>query len=124
MDRILRLESAIFLKGAIEFASKFEDRTPAEREALIQAEIYLKYEKSLRNLNIQEARIRRCREKDQAELVRLQIIRKREERMAAEAPSNSAPGEVPAPNGFEFSTHKARQPNTHSAPQKSFSRVA
>ena len=84
------MESAILLKGKIEFENHFEDRTPAERESLILAEIYLKYEKSLRNLHIQEARLRRCREKDQAELTRLQTLRKREEHSASEAESNNS----------------------------------
>ena len=104
MNRTVGMESAILLKGKIEFENHFEDRTPAERESLILAEIYLKYEKSLRNLHIQEGRLRRCREKDQAELTRLQTLRKREEHSASEASQiTHSPSRVSA-NGFDFST--------------------
>jgi transcription termination factor NusB len=99
LDRIQRLESAILLKGHIEFAGKYEDRTPRERALLIDADAYLKYEKQLRNLNIQEARLRRLMDKDRAELSRLQAIRKREEKQAS--PAHPQPKDQ---NGFEFST--------------------
>ena len=118
LDRIIRLESAVLLKGHNEFAGKFEDEAPAHREALILAELYLKYEKSLRNLNIQEARLRRTREKDSAELLHLQTIRRREEKNAAEEalpahPQTSAHPAKPA-NGFVFSTHPAAVPKPFS----------
>lgn len=118
LGRLLRIETAILLKGELEFADKFDDRLPAHRPGLRLAEIYLKYEKSLRNLNIQEARIRRCREKAQAELLRLQIIRKRGAREAEAAaveaaapatalqPQSRPSTAVPSKNGFDFSTHQ------------------
>lgn len=112
LSRLLRMESAIFLKGNREFAGKFEESPAAERDALILAEVYLKYEKSLRNLNTQEARLRRSVEKDKAELTRLQTIRKREEQMAAEVEPTSLRPHQPRPltevfseNGFVFSSH-------------------
>jgi hypothetical protein len=94
--RIQSIEIGILLKGDLELADKYPDRPAFERTHLIQAESYIKYEKQLRNLNIQEARLRRTREKDCAELLRLQTIRKREEA--------NRPASEPAQNGFEFST--------------------
>lgn len=101
MDRIQRLEIGILLKGDLEFAGKYEDRAARERTLLIQAESYIKYEKQLRNLHIQESRIRRVMEKDRAELLRLQAIRKRNEENEATKPAQPT---AAAPNGFVFST--------------------
>jgi hypothetical protein len=100
--RIKSLETGIMLRGQIEFAGKFEDQTSARRAQLIDVETYLKYEKSIRNLNIQEARLHRRLEKDQAELIRLQSNRKHQEMLAAQ--TKPAVGQ----NGFEFSTTENR----------------
>jgi hypothetical protein len=114
ITRIKALETGIMVKGQIEFAGKFEDQTPARRAQLIDVETYLKYEKSIRNLNIQEARLHRRIEKDQAELLRLQANRRREEMLAAQtkpAPSRQPhPTASPKPNGFEFSTAQTDHP--------------
>ncbi len=108
LTRLKTLEAGIFIKGQIEFANRYEDQPADTRAQLIQVETYLKYERSIRNLNIQEARLHRRMEKDQAELTRLQTARKREERLAAEAVSvtSAKPAAHAAanPNGFEFST--------------------
>ena len=119
LNRIQTLESAIYIKGRIEFASKYEDEPAAVRKALIDAEVYLKYEKSIRNLNIQEARLNRMYDKDRAELQRLQITRKRDERIAAQAAAEAAakapktqPTAAPRKNGFDFSTQNQR-PSAH-----------
>jgi len=110
LDRIVTLESAIYLKGTLEFADAHADQPEAHRKALIQAETYLKYEKPLRNLNIQEARLQRQRTKTLAELKDLQD---RPEPVPAKA-------QAAAPNGFEFSTEfnapAAAEPNTPSSP--------
>ena len=111
--RLKRIESAIFLKGEIEFANRFEDRMVFEREDMIHAEVYLKYEKSIRNLNIQEARLRRAMEKDLAELQRLQTTRRRTERIAAEEAAKTPT--APKPNGFDFATQPTRPQTTASA---------
>jgi hypothetical protein len=63
ITRIKTLETGIMLKRQIEFASRYEDQAPARRAQLIDVETYLKYEKSIRNLNIQEARLQRRIEK-------------------------------------------------------------
>jgi hypothetical protein len=101
ISRIQRIEIGILLKGDLEFADKYQERTPFERTHLIQAESYIKYEKQLRNLNIQEGRLRRTREKDLAELQRLQAQRHGEEAQNPPQPQN----------GFEFST-----PQTSNSP--------
>ena len=109
--RIKNLETGILLKGQIELAKLYEDLPAPRRAQLIQVETYLKYEKSIRNLNVQEARLHRRMEKDQAELTRLQTLRKREEsqalresRSVVRQASPATPTYTAPPNGFEFST--------------------
>ena len=97
LERIINLEFGIFAKGSIEFADQFHDLDPAARAQMIQVETYLKYEKSLRNLHTQEARLHRRLSKDVTELRRLQAERRQCE---SELPARSA---SPAPRGFEFS---------------------
>jgi hypothetical protein len=80
MQRIPALEMAIYAQGRIEFAEKFNDREPALRPSLIELETHLAYEKQLRNLQIQEARLHRRRQHDLAELRDMQQERHREER--------------------------------------------
>jgi hypothetical protein len=107
LQRLQALETGIMLKGQIEFASKYADQSPARRAQLIDVDTYLKYEKSIRNLHIHEARLHRRLEKDQAELIRLQNERKREERFAAEQamqPNPQPSSNSARPNGFDFST--------------------
>ena len=105
----MRLETALLYKGQLECASKFADQPPARRDSLINIEAYLKYEKSMRNLQLQECRLNRRYEKDQAELTRLQTERRRAaSRLEAQVSQKPA---APA-NGFVFST--AQTP--HSTP--------
>jgi hypothetical protein len=54
-------------------------------------------------------------DKDRAELQRLQITRKRDERIAAEAAAKAAksqPTEAPQKNGFDFSTRQSGPSST------------
>jgi hypothetical protein len=111
LQRCRVLETGILVKGEMEFSSKYEDQSPARRAQLIQVDAYLKYEKSIRNLQIQEARLHRRLEKDQAELLRLQNIRKRQEQLAAEA-AQTAVNHPSRQNGFEFSTPESHTPAT------------
>jgi len=90
LARIPCLEMAIFAKGRIEFANLFDEQSLAARPHLMDAHTFLVYEKQIHNLQLQEARLVRRREKEAAELRKLQA-----ERIQKEAP--------PA-NGFEFST--------------------
>ena len=93
LARIPCLEMAIFAKGRIEFANLFDEHSLAARPHLMDAHTFLVYEKQIRNLQLQEARLVRRREKEAAELRKLQA--ERIQRIQKEAP--------PA-NGFEFST--------------------
>jgi hypothetical protein len=106
----------------LEFADSFDEYDPSVRPSLIQAQAFLKYEKQLRNLQLQEARLFRRYEKDRAELRELQQARKQKE---AEALSHAAANETsrpvpPAEFGFEFSTAQFEQDldrvETHPAP--------
>lgn len=111
LQRIPNLENALFAQGYVEFADAFEDHDPALRLGLIQAQAFLKYEKQIRNLNLQESRLFRRYEKDRAELRELQQLRRNREMEALEtahlqhhpAATDAAPVE-PLSNGFEFST--------------------
>jgi hypothetical protein len=92
LRRIPTLEAALFAKGRLEFAHLYDDQDLAARPHLIDAYTYLVYEKPIRNLQLQEARLTRRREKETAELRLLQADRKQKE----EKPETS--------HGFEFST--------------------
>jgi hypothetical protein len=95
LRRIPALEMAIYAQGCIEFAGLFEDQEdPDVRRSLIELHTHLVYEKQLRNLQLQESRLVRRREKETATLRRLQDERRQRER---QAPATSIP------NGFEFS---------------------
>jgi hypothetical protein len=84
LQRIPGLEMAIYARGREEFAEKFEEQDPAVRSARIDLETFLQYQKPLRNLQIQEGRLQRQREKDMAELRELQ-----EDRRQAEQPQTA-----------------------------------
>ena len=117
LKRIPGLEMAILSKGHLECADTFADFDPSLRAPLIELRIEVKYEKQLRNLRLQEARLFRRLEKEKAELRRLQ-----QERQAADkaretkaldtvaqlylhAKHHDQPFTAPAAaaNGFEFS---------------------
>jgi hypothetical protein len=110
LRRIPGLELAIYARGRAEFANNFDDHDPSIRASLIELQTFTIYEKQLRNLQLQEARLARRREKETAELRKLQQERKAKE---AEALDLAAPQYVkakhagepfdPAPNGFGFS---------------------
>ncbi len=105
LRRIPALEMALFAKGRIEFANLFEEEDLAARPHLIDAHTFLVYEKQIRNLQIQEARLARRREKEMAELRELQRQRKEKEEQNA--------------NGFVFSKPAAATLTPASAPIRS-----
>ena len=119
LARIPGLEMAIFAQGSIEFAEEFEDQEEPVRRALIEAQTYLAYEKQLRNLNLQEARLVRRREKETAELRLLQQARiARELREASTQRAALPDDETVSPDllneaGFVFS-NAATTPVPHS----------
>jgi hypothetical protein len=102
--RIPGLEMAIYAQGRVQFAEKFNDYEPALRPSLIDLQTHLAYEKQLRNLQLQEARLHRRREKDLAELRQLQQEREHREREQLETAKRDKKPLDPAGLGFEFST--------------------
>ena len=70
--RIPALEMGIYAVGRLEFAGLFPDEDEAVRKHLIEAQVFLAYQRQLNNLSIQESRLRRQREKDTAALRELQ----------------------------------------------------
>jgi hypothetical protein len=106
LERVMNLEFAIYTKGSIEFADQFDHLDPAARNQMIQVETFLKYEKSIRNLNTQEARLQRKLVKDTLELQRLQAERHQQE--AEKAAFLARRSAITPAVGFEFSN----APNT------------
>ncbi len=79
-------------------------------EGVSELDTFLKYEKQLRNLQLQEGRLRRHREKDLAELRQLQTDRIAEEKLQLQdaamlytAAQRDGKSWDPADDGFEFS---------------------
>jgi hypothetical protein len=102
LQRIPGLEMAIYAKGRDEFADQFNDLAPEVRNARIDLETTLHYQKPLRNLQLQESRLRRQREKDMAELKALQSECQAAEIEAFEQHMLSKQAPSPS-NGFVFS---------------------
>ena len=114
--RIPSLEMGIYALGRMELAAKFEQEDAAVRAALIEAQIFLTYQKQLNNLGIQEGRLRKQREKDVADLLKCQRERKeREEKRMKQASDLYEDAQEagqpfdPAEFGFEFSIQQIEQ---------------
>jgi hypothetical protein len=121
LDRIPSLEAGIYAIGRRELAAQFADEEDeAVRKAMIEAQVFLTYRRDLNNLSVQEARLRRQYEKDEAELKRLVAEREKaaKDRRTAEnrrwqdailhyrtARECGLPFD-PAEIGFEFSTEE------------------
>jgi hypothetical protein len=106
--RTLALEMAIFAQGRIEFAPQFAEHNPELRESLIDVHTFLTYEKQIRGLQLQEARLVRRADKASAELRTLQKERRqREEHARPKHDENrqhqSAGAAQSTQNGFVFS---------------------
>jgi hypothetical protein len=76
--RIPSLEMGIYALGRLEFAELFPEYDEGSRKILIDAKVFLAYQRQLVNLGIQEGRLRRQAEKDLAALQALQEPRIRE----------------------------------------------
>jgi hypothetical protein len=76
--RIPALEMGVYAVGRLEFAELFANEDEAARKHLIEAKVFLAYQRQLNNLSIQENRLRRQREKDTAALRELQQERLRQ----------------------------------------------
>ena len=110
--RIPSLEMGIYALGRLEFAELFAKEDEAVRNQLIEAKIFLSYQRQLNNLSIQENRLRRQREKDTAALRELQEMRRRKAkarldeaaRQYIQAVEEDSHGDwEPEKFGFEFS---------------------
>lgn len=113
--RIPSLETGILALGQLEFANSLDEHEAGLRPGMIEVKTFLKYERQLRNLQLQEARLSRRREKEIAELRTLQLERQRkedEDRKNAEQAVASAKAAAGSEllglqtNGFEFSTRE------------------
>jgi len=110
--RIPTLELGIYAVGRLEFAAEFPQEDPEVKKHLIEAKIFLAYQRQLNNLSIQESRLRRQREKDTAALRNLQQLRKQHEKKRLTEAARQYIQAVheerhdiwePDENGFEFS---------------------
>ncbi len=109
LKRIPCLETAIFAQGYIEFGEAFNDHDPSLRASMIEVQTFFKYEKQLRNLQLQESRLARRREKEMAELRQLQQERRQKEKQQqSDAPEVKQSNEPPS-NGFVFSTTQTEE---------------
>ena len=115
--RIPALEMGIYAVGRLEFAEKFaQEENPAVQSALIEAQVFLTYQRQLNNLSIQEGRLRKQREKDIAELKDLQTKRAHKTaheihtaaQLYQEAQREGKPFD-PADFGFEISMQQIHQ---------------
>jgi predicted secreted protein len=115
LQRIPALEMTIYAQGRVQFAELFNDQDPALRPGLIDLHTALACEKQLRNLQLQEGRIHRRREKDLAELRQAQSERRTRDTDALETASRALiqarragkpfdPAHLHPELGFEFST--------------------
>jgi hypothetical protein len=111
LDRIPGIEEAIYAKGNSEFAAEVSDLDPLARSASLRMRTYLAYERQLRNLNLQEMRLHRLREKLIAEIKQLQKEREQKEKddlsIAAKlyvAAKHDRKPFNPSDFGFEFSS--------------------
>ena len=112
MLRIPVMEMTIFAHGRAESLDEaaVEQHPEATRANLIDFQTFLRYEKQIRNLQLQEARLHRRREKDLQELRRAQEERRQREQAELEqaaklylaAQQDNQPFD-PAAHGFVFS---------------------
>ncbi len=110
ISRIPHLILALEAKARLELAADYKHLDPAERGMQLELAGVLKYEKQLRNLQLQESRLHRRREKDVAELRTMQkerdIRRAQELSVAAKlytAAQHDGEPFDPADHGFDFS---------------------
>jgi hypothetical protein len=75
LRRIQELEYALYTHGERQFADAFADEPEENRHSMVILQTHLTYQKELRNLHIQEARIDRKRAKALKELTQLQAER-------------------------------------------------
>jgi hypothetical protein len=112
LDRIPGLHMALLNKARVELIHQFP-QLATDRFDVLDIQAMLMYEKQFRNLELQESRLARRRDKETAELRRLQQERKANEAAALEraatayllARHRNQPFDNPG-IGFEFSTQR------------------
>ena len=107
LRRVRALEFALYTQGHLQFEQTFDNYPEEVRYSMIQLQTHMTYEKQFRNFNTYEARISRRREKDVAELRRMQAERKaaqpsQETRKPSQPRRELTPPKPLPPNGFEF----------------------
>jgi hypothetical protein len=125
--RIPTLESGLYALGRMELAAECADVSNHEiRANILEALVFRAYEKHLRNLALQERRLRNQLKADTAELRRLQQERLETQTalVKEESPAQPKPTALAPANGFEFSTSPvssvrapAEAPKPHPTPQ-------
>jgi hypothetical protein len=112
VQRIPALEHGIYAQGRLEFAPLYATEDASLRASRIQTKTLLTYEKQLRNLQLQESRIRKHHDKDLAELKELQAERHAQHKqrldlaalgLIAACDAGTAAEWCNGENGFEFS---------------------
>jgi hypothetical protein len=116
LQRIPALESGMLALGRLQHADLFQDHPEPLRATLLDAYIHETKARDLRNLQLQERRLRTHREKDLAELQQIQKerLKRREEQLNAAAHMCERYGENghdfdPAAFGFEFSIEEIEE---------------
>ena len=116
LQRIPALESGILALGRLQHADLFQDHPEPLRATLLDAYILETKARELRNLHLQERRLRSQREKDLAELHQIQKerLKRREEQLNAAAHMCERYGENghdfnPSAFGFEFSIEEIEE---------------
>ena len=104
--RIPTLESGLYALGRHELAADCaHEPDPQLRATMLEAHIFRTFQKDLRNLALQERRLRNQLKQDTAELRRIQ-----QERLEQETAEGTEAKPASTPNGFEFSTPPAQPP--------------
>ncbi len=75
INRIARLEMTLYAQGQVEFAGLFANEDGNVQSLLLEAHTHKVYARQLKELSIQESRLRRYFENDQAALAELQADR-------------------------------------------------
>ena len=111
--RIPALEAGIYAVGRLEFAALYaSEEDEAARRHLVDAKVFLAYQRPLNSLSMQEARLRRQREQDVKALREVQEIRRCERSTRLDKAAKAYIEAVyedrndewePGPNGFDFS---------------------
>ncbi|MCU1291614.1 MAG: uncharacterized protein JWP08_464 [Bryobacterales bacterium] len=111
LEQIASLEMLIYASDRTFYADRFTDERADVKAQLIELAVYQSNERQLRNLQIQEARLRRERDRDNEELRYLQAERRRaaehQMQLAAHTYQQAKKEEKPydpAALGFVFST--------------------